>query len=49
MTEDLPVNFIEDFPEYLAETVAMLDQQPPSAYTPDLSLLDAMIQSIEIK
>jgi hypothetical protein len=49
MTEDLPANFIEDFPGYLAETVAMLDQQPPSAYTPDLSLLDAMMQSIEIK
>jgi hypothetical protein len=49
MTGDLPANFIEDFPGYLAETVAMLDQQPPSAYTPDLSLLDAMMQSIEIK
>jgi hypothetical protein len=49
VTGDLPADFIEDFPAYLAETVAMLDQQPPSAYTPDLSLLDAMIQSIEIK
>ena len=49
MTGDLPADFTEDFPAYLAETVAMLDQQPPSAYTPDLSLLDAMIQSIEIK
>jgi hypothetical protein len=49
MTGDLPADFTEDFPAYLADTVAMLDQQPPSAYTPDLSLLDAMIQSIEIK
>jgi hypothetical protein len=49
MTGDLPADLIEDFPAYLAETVAMLNQQPPSAYTPDLSLLDAMIQSIEVK
>jgi hypothetical protein len=49
MTGDLPADFTEDFPAYLADTVAMLNQQLPSAYTPDLSLLDAMIQSIEIK
>ncbi len=29
--------------------INMLNQQPASAYTPDLSQLDAMMQSIEIK
>ena len=44
-----PQNFVEDFPKYLSDTVAMLNGQSPGAFTPDLSQLDAMIESIEIK
>jgi hypothetical protein len=33
----------------MAETSAWLDQQPSGSFTPDLALLDAMIQSIEVK
>ena len=49
VTDSLPVDFFDNFPHYLEDTVEMLDQQAASAYTPDLSQLDAMIQSIEIK
>jgi hypothetical protein len=44
-----PTNFMEDFPTYLSDTVNMLNGQPASAFTPDLSTLDAMIGSLEIK
>lgn len=44
-----PANFVEDFPAYLAGTVDMLNGQPASAFTPDLSTLDAMMGSLEIK
>jgi len=44
-----PQNFVEDFPAYLSDTVNMLNGQPPSAFIPDLSTLDAMIMSLEIK
>jgi hypothetical protein len=40
---------LSDFATYLTETVSWLDQQPAGAFTPDLSALDAMIQSIEVK
>ncbi len=40
---------LSDFPAYMAKTVAWLEQQPGSSFTPDLSKLDGMIQSIEIK
>jgi hypothetical protein len=39
---------MQDFSAYLAKTVAWLDQQPGSSFNPDLTKLDAMIQSIEI-
>lgn len=41
--------FVSDFLKYLETTVSLIDQQPASAFTPDLSTLDALIQSIEIK
>jgi len=41
--------YMEDFPAYLARTVDMLNGQSPNAFTPDLSLLDAMMASLEIK
>ena len=39
----------EDFPAYLDQTTDWLNQQPASAFTPDLEKLDAMLQSMEIK
>jgi hypothetical protein len=47
--ENPPANLVEDFPTYLSDTVNMLSGQPAGAFTPDLSALDAMIMSIEIK
>lgn len=44
-----PEGFITNFPQYLQNTVIMLNQQPASAFTPDLSQLDALVQSIEVK
>jgi len=44
-----PSNFMEDFPTYLSDTVNMLNGQPASAFSPDLSALDAMMGSLEIK
>jgi hypothetical protein len=44
-----PTNFMEDFPAYLSDTVDVLNGQPASAFTPDLSQLDAMMASLEIK
>jgi len=38
----------EDFGKYIDEVVSNLNEQPTSAFTPDLSKLDALIQSIEI-
>jgi hypothetical protein len=48
-TDNLSPDFPDNYRKYLTDTVAMLDQQAASAYTPDLSKLDAMVQSIEIK
>ena len=44
-----PAGFMEDFPTYLSDMVNMLNGQPASAFSPDLSQLDAMIRSLEIK
>jgi hypothetical protein len=38
-----------DFPAYMAKTVAWLEQQPANSFTPGLTKLDVMIQSIEVK
>jgi len=40
---------LEEFPTYLAETVAWLGQQPDASFTPALSELDALVQTIEVK
>ncbi len=40
---------VSDFPAYVAQIVAWLDQQPASSFTPDLTKLDALVQSIEVK
>ena len=41
--------FVNDFLEYLDKVVSKLNQQPVSAFIPDLSRLDTMMQWIEIK
>ncbi len=46
---NLPSSFTDNFTAYMEDTVNMLEQQPAGDFTPDLSKLDAMMQSIEIK
>jgi hypothetical protein len=41
--------FASGFENYIIDTEGQLDAQPPSGFTPDLSLLDAMIQSLKIE
>lgn len=40
---------VNDFPGYLARTAAMLDQQPADSFAPALSVLDALISSMEVR
>ncbi len=47
-TDNLPADFFNNYTKYVTDMVAMLDQQPPSAFTPDLSKLDEIMQSIEV-
>ena len=55
LPEDASVNLenppasLSDFPTYLAGTVEMLNGKPSSAFSPDLSTLDAMMESLKIK
>ncbi|MGH2626715.1 MAG: hypothetical protein ACRDHY_08710, partial [Anaerolineales bacterium] len=48
---DLPPDqfdsFVENFDSYLEATRQTLEAQAPESFTPDLALLDAMIQSLE--
>ncbi len=48
-TTGLPSDFPNDYTNYLSSTINLLDQNPAAAYSPDLSKLDVMMQSIEIK
>jgi hypothetical protein len=45
----LPADFLDNYMSYKIQTVDMLDHQPAGAFTPDLSKLDALVQSIVIK
>ena len=47
-TSALPTD-ITQYQAYLANTLAMLEAQSPSSFTPDLSKLDAMMQSLQVK
>ncbi len=40
--------FAENFPNYIQEIEDTLNQQPDSSFTPVLTRLDEMIQSLEI-
>ena len=44
-----PPEFTSDFPAYLANVAGMLNTQAAATFTPDLTLLDAMMSSIEIR
>jgi len=44
-----PPEFVSDFPAYLANVVETLNSQAANSFTPDLSQLDAMMSSLEIK
>jgi hypothetical protein len=41
--------FHANYDTYLSETTADLDQLPPTEFTPDLALLDALVTSLRIK
>ena len=41
--------FAENFQTYSEEIAGQLDAQPPASFVPDLSLLDAMIQSLLVQ
>ena len=49
ITGNEPPEFTNDYPAYLLNTAASLNTQAGSTFTPDLTLLDAMIRSLEIK
>ena len=40
--------FAKNYEKYLADLVAQLDGLLPAAYTPDLTLIDELVKSIEI-
>ena len=49
VTGNEPPEFTANFPAYLANTVNGLNSQAANSFTPNLSDLDAMMMSIEIK
>lgn len=49
ITGNEPPEFTDDFPTYLANVVSNLNPQSADSFTPDLTGLDAMMSSLEIK
>jgi hypothetical protein len=49
VTGNEPPQFTTDFPAYIANVVASLNPQAANTFTPDLTQLDAMMRSLEIK
>lgn len=49
VTGNEPPEFTSDFPTYLANMVASLNPQAAYTFTPDLTQLDAMMRSLEVK
>jgi hypothetical protein len=49
VTGNEPAEFNSDFPAYLANVVDTLNPQAANSFTPDLTQLDAMMSSLEIK
>lgn len=48
-TDNLPLEFTSDYTTYVTGIVNRLNLEEDSAYTPDLSKLDVMMESIEVK
>ena len=49
VTGNEPPEFTNDFPAYLANVVSALNPQAANSFIPDLTQLDAMMSSLEIK
>ena len=49
VTGNEPPEFTSDFPAYIANTANFLNLQAANTFTPDLTQLDAMMSSLEIK
>lgn len=49
VTGNEPPEFTSDFPTYLTNVVQTLNSQAANTFTPDLTQLDAMMSSLEIK
>lgn len=49
VTGNEPPEFTSDFPTYLQNVVASLNPQAANTFTPDLTQLDAMMSSLEIR
>jgi len=49
VTGNEPPEFTSDFPAYIANTAKVLNLQAAITFTPDLTQLDAMMSSLEIK
>jgi hypothetical protein len=49
ITGNEPSEFTGDFPTYLSTVVKTLNPQSADAFTPDLTQLDAMMSSLEVK
>ena len=49
VTGNEPPEFTSDFPAYLANVVNTLNPQAANTFTPDLTQLDAMMSSLEVK
>ena len=48
-TDNIPLEFSSDYPAYLANVINSLNTAAADTYTPNLTQLDAMMSSIEIK
>lgn len=48
VSDTLPAEFFDNFELYITNTVTLLNDQADAEFAPDLSLLDAMIQSIDV-
>lgn len=46
--EETWATLMADWQGYLAQTLALLDEQPAAAFSPDLAALDALIQSFSV-
>jgi hypothetical protein len=48
VSEETLATMAEDWQGYMAQTLALLNEQPSTAFTPDLATLDALVSSISV-